>query len=494
MGKIKKNIISGFGGQFLAIILGLIIPRIFITNYGSDINGLISTITQVFSYMALLEAGIGAAAQNALYKPFNEKNKNEISKVASLAKLYFGKFTLIYAFGVVVLACIFPFILKSNVSAITIALIILLEGMSGVISFYYIQTPMIILNVDGKSYVNNTITLLNKIIGYTVKIVMALLGINIVLLQLAYFMIVILKVFVYSFYFRQHYQWIKFDKEVGDLKLRDRNSYILTEVCWTIFSSTDMIVLSVFISTQISSVYGIYSMIFSNISMLVNAVYMSVVYLLGSSFHENIDEYTIIHDSFNSIFIGIMTVLMSVCFCLTIPFVSLYTKGVEDINYIYTSLPIMFCLIQLLSWSRYVSGNLTGLAGYAKQTSYISLIEAIINLSLSIIFARRFGIIGVTLATVIALPVKVIWCTYVADKKVMKRSYWKSISIIGVNFLFFFAVVLLSRRYLPTINSYGQFFMWGMVLSILFGIIGMTLNILVNKECWLVLRRNILKR
>lgn len=70
-----------------------------------------------------------------------------------------------------------------------------------------------------------------------------------------------------------------------------------------------------------------------------------------------------------------------------------------------------------------MSGNLTGLAGYAKQTSFVSLIEAIVNLSLSIIFVYRFGIVGVTLATVIALPVKVIWCTYVADKKVMKRSY-----------------------------------------------------------------------
>ena len=30
----------------------------------------------------------------------------------------------------------------------------------------------------------------------------------------------------------------------------------------------------------------------------------------------------------------------------------------------------MFCLVQILSWSRYVSGNLTGLAGYAKTVSY----------------------------------------------------------------------------------------------------------------------------
>ena len=228
--------------------------------------------------------------------------------------------------------------------------------------------------------------------------------------------------------------------------------------------------------------------------MLVNSVFASVSYILGYSYHDSLDKYAKVHDSFNSIFLGLITILMSVCYVLTIPFVTLYTRGVTDVNYIYTSLPLMFCLIQLISWSRYTSGQLTGIAGYAKQTSYISLIEAILNLSLSIVFVHKYGIVGVTLATVIALPIKVIWCTYVADKKIIKRSYWKSISIIGINFLFFFGVVFLSRFYQPTISNYGQFFMWGIILTIVFGIVGMGLNLLVNKECWQVVRRYILKR
>lgn len=492
--RIIKNVISGFGGQLIAIILGLIVPRFFITSYGSDINGLLSTITQIFTYMALLEAGIGQAAKNLLYKPFQEKDSDGISEIASVAKTYFRKFTIIYGVGVVVLALILPFALKTNVDNITIALIVLFEGMSGVISFYFIQTSSIIIGVDGKNYINNTITLLNKIAGYAVKIIMAALGLNIVLLQFVFFLVTVAKVFFYQIYFRRHYDWIKFRKTGKGIKLKDRNSYILTEICWTIFSSTDMIVLSTFVSTQISSVYGIYNMIFSNISLLVNAVFSSISYLLGYTYHENLDRYIKVHDSFNSIFLGLITVLMSVCYVLTIPFVTLYTHGVTDVNYIYTSLPLMFCLIQLISWSRYTSGQLTGIAGYAKQTSYISLIEAILNLSLSIVFVHKYGIVGVTLATVIALPIKVIWCTYVADKKVIKRSYWKSISIIGINFLFFFGVAFLSKYYQPTISNYGQFFMWGIVLTVILGTVGMGLNFLVNKDCWQVVRRYILKR
>ena len=492
--KIIKNIVIGFGGQFIAIVLGLVIPRLFISSYGSDINGLLSTITQTFTYLALLEAGIGQAAKNLLFKPFQDKDKNRISEIASIASNYFKRFTIIYGIGVILLALLLPYFIVTKVNSLTIVLVVLLEGMSGVISFYFIQTPSVIIAVDGKNYVNNSISLLNRIVGYVVKIIMASLGLNIILLQFVYFIITIMKVVFYNSYFKKNYSWILLRKKEGNIKLPDRKSYVLTEICWTIFSSTDMIVLSIFVSTQLSSVYGVYNMIFANITLLINAVYSSLTYILGYNYHQDIKKYEIIHDSFTSIFLGLITITMSVCCILTIPFVRIYTCGVADINYVYTALPILFGLIQMISWSRYVSGNLTGLAGYAKQTSCISLIEAIINLTLSIILVQKYGIIGVTIATVIALPLKVFWCTYIADKKVMKRSYKKTVFIIGVNFIVFFLAVFLSKIYYPPINNYGQFMIWGIMLLLFFGIIDIGLNFMVNKECWNVIRRYFLKR
>lgn len=478
--KLYKNIITGFGGQFIAIILGIIVPRLFITSYGSDVNGLLSTITQIFTYMALLEAGIGQAAKNLLYKPFQEKDKEGISEISSIAKTYFRRFTLIYGIGVIAIALILPLVLKTNVDSVTVALIVLFEGMSGVVSFYFIQTPSIIIGVDGKNYVNNAINLVNKIVGYAVKIVMAAFGLNIVLLQFVFFLVTVCKVFYYQFYFRKHYSWIKFKKTAKEVKLKDRNSYIITEICWTIFSSTDMIVLSTFVSTQLSSVYGVYNMIFANISLLLNSVYNSVTYLLGQTYYENKEKYTKLHDTFNSVFFGLMTSIMMVCYFLTIPFVSLYTSGVTDTNYIISSLPLMFCLVQLLSWSRYVAGNLIGVAGRIRKAVWVNVLEAVINLTCSIIFVHRFGIVGVLFATVIALPVKLIYCNYVGDRIILKRSCWNTIKILGTNFILFFAVVLIKPYIHIEVNSYLSFAVYGIGLSVLFTVIVMAVNSLLN--------------
>lgn len=45
--------------QIVAIICGLILPRLIISTFGSDVNGLINSITQFLGYIILLEAGVG---------------------------------------------------------------------------------------------------------------------------------------------------------------------------------------------------------------------------------------------------------------------------------------------------------------------------------------------------------------------------------------------------------------------------------------------------
>ena len=244
-----------------------------------------------------------------------------------------------------------------------------------------------------------------------------------------------------------------------------------------------MIVLSIFVSTQASSVYSVYNMVFTSIATLFSTVFMSISFVLGQKYHEDIEKYKQLHDAFNSIFIGGMTIIMSVTYILIIPFVELYTHGISDVDYINTSFPIMFCLIQLLSWSRYVTGNLTGLAGYAKQTSWISLIEALTNVGLSVILVNFYGIIGVLIATVVALPLKVIFCTWLSEIKILKRNPIKALYIIGINYLLFATVVFGSSKLKPIeIPNFGMFFVWGMILFVAFAIVGIILNYIVNPD------------
>ena len=129
-----------------------------------------------------------------------------------------------------------------------------------------------------------------------------------------------------------------------------------------------------------------------------------------------------------------------------------------------------------------MAGNLSGIAGYAKQTSNVSLIEALINITGSVILVNYLGIVGVLIATVIALPLKVVYLNWLADRKVMKRSPKKTIMTLTVNYLVFGATVVLNEFISIPVNSYVLFFIYSAGLFVIYLIITFALNALVNKD------------
>lgn len=483
--RIILNLILPLTYSVLIMVLGIIIPRLVMTNYGSDTNGLISTIGQIFTYMALLEAGVSRASRNQLFKPLVERDSEGVSKIICSSKKYYQKIAIVYFVVVILLSSLLPFIFKTKVAYWEIFFYILLEGLIGVVNFLISKKWTILLNADGKMYVVETISFISKILGYAAKIVLILLHFNIAVIQSAYFIICILTNVIYIVIAKQKYSWINTTLK-GDTKLlKDKNSYFINEIAWTIFSSTDMIVLSIFLSTSLSSVYSIYALVFVSINTLVSSIYNSLEYILGKTFQKSdISRYTRIHDLFQTSFISLMTILMSVSYVLTLPFVKLYTNGVHDVNYIHPLLPLLFCLIQILSWSRYVPGNLCGLGGYAKQISIISIVEAGINIVLSCVFVLFWSIEGVLLATVCALPIKIVFSVYYADVKILKRKPFKTIGIILTNIAIFAVAIAFDgvfNKYIQITNVFS-FIKYGFVLTLMFAVISLSINSFLNKD------------
>ena len=487
-----KNIGYTLISQIVILGLALVVPRFILTGYGSDTNGLLSTVAQIIAYMAMLEAGIGQAARNELYRYIHGDvfDKKNISSVMSVSRRSYRNITKIYAIFVILFAVILPFVIKTDLDYLTVFLVILIEGASGVVSFFFVQNWTNLLAVDGKQYINSNVDMINKVLIYTIKIVMAILGVNIIFMEIGFFAATVIKLIIYRKYMASHYGWVDYKADTAGRSLKDRRSYIVTEVAWTVFSSTDLIVISIFCSTKSASVYSIYYLVFMSINKLLDAVFTSLKFNLGQTFHKDKEQYKITHDLFNSVFIGTLTALMAVAYYLCIPFVSLYTKGVNDINYIDKVLPMCFSLILLFSWFRMVAEHLNGVAGYAKQLSRVSLVEVGINIVLSVAFVLITGSIrGVLYATVIALPVKIVFCNVLADKMILKRSAVKTVLIISVNLLLFLALAFAKEYIDIKITSYGEFALYGLLFTAGSVLLFLAANILVNKNILVYMKR-----
>ena len=82
------NIITSLLLQFVIIINGFVVPKIIISSYGSSVNGLIASIGQFLSYIALLDSGFTAVVKSELYKPIAEKNISKINNILKSADLW----------------------------------------------------------------------------------------------------------------------------------------------------------------------------------------------------------------------------------------------------------------------------------------------------------------------------------------------------------------------------------------------------------------------
>jgi O-antigen/teichoic acid export membrane protein len=472
------NVVVGFGGQLILLALGIIVPRLILVNYGSEVNGLSNTINQIYTYVALLEAGIG---QSALFSLYKSKSKDESSKILSATVFEYRKTAKIYAACVGILSLLLPFLLKSELPFYVIFSVTLLSGIPSLISFYYISAYMQLLTVEGKHYVETSVNLGVSCLSYIAKIILANLAINIVILYIAYVLITLLKTIIISAYIKKNYSWINSIPEENKDFFKDRKGFVRTQIAWIVFSNTDVILISFFCGLKLASVYAVYNLVYTSIYSLMNQIYAGVNFLLGHEYNNSLQSYTKLHDAFDGFFDMLVCSTMSICYLLTLPFIRLYTAGVTDVNYVDELLPLLFCCVQILTWIRYASGNLTSLAGYANKIGKISIIEAGINVGLTILFVNIWGIRGALFATIVALLFKSNYLLVFANKIILKRGVFRSYRVCLSNIILFICFVALNNVINLNIDSYLTFLWKATVVSLIVYILFYLYNLVVNR-------------
>ena len=90
------NVIFGILNQAVMIAAGILLPRLVLVNLGSESNGLLNSVNQIFTYFALLEAGVGTATLQALYGPVGCNDRDSINSILAATDRYYKRTGVIY--------------------------------------------------------------------------------------------------------------------------------------------------------------------------------------------------------------------------------------------------------------------------------------------------------------------------------------------------------------------------------------------------------------
>ena len=475
-----KNIIWGFLAQVITIGLGIIIPRLVLVNLGSEANGLLNSISSVLSYMSLLEAGVGTATLQALYTPLGNSDRHSVNQIMSATNRFYKRTGYIYLSLVIILSVGYTLLVDSELSKMTVFLVVILAGLSGVISYFFQGKYKILLSAEGKSYIKTNISTICSVGVSLSKAAILIAGGNVVLVQSVYFVFNLIQMLLIMFYIRKHYPWLDLTVAPNYDALSQRKAVLVHQISSLIFSNTDVIILTAFTSLKTVSVYSMYAMIFGMVKSVAVTISESFVYALGQSFN-NKEKFQRMFNAYETYNMAITFSLFCIVGILILPFLKLYTYGVNDINYIDKYVAGLFLAFYLLNDGRISSNRVINFAQHFEQTKWRSILESVINLTASLILTYKFGIYGVILGTVIALFYRTNDMIIYAAR-LMERSPLITYKRWIRNLIIFILINCLVSRFDVALDSYAKMFVYGVALSVTIIPVFLGINSLAEPE------------
>lgn len=418
------NIVSSLILQLITLISGFLIPKMILLYFGSEVNGLVSSLNQFLNYISLIEGGITGVIMANLYKPLYEKDNKKISSIIKTTRQFYKKIGCLFIIYTIILAISYPLMFKSDFSYIYIFSLTIILSLSLFVQYMFSLTLRNLLNADKKVYIvsftQSLIVFINIIFVYiSVKIYP-----SIHLLKFISGILFILQPIIFNIYVKKNYQ-IDDDAEADEKMISSRWDGFAINVAAFIHNGTDIVVLTIFTNFSTVSVYSVYALVSSGLKQIVNSITSGINPTLGKAYASgNVEDLNQKLNLYEYITFILVFWMFSVAILLITPFVLLYTKGINDANYNRIAFGIIILISEAIYLLKFPHLNLAYSSNKFKEISKPAYIEAILNIIISVILVSKFGLIGVGIGTIIAMIYRLIFHVWYTKKIIPTRNQW----------------------------------------------------------------------
>lgn len=407
MSRTKKFFYNSFSSvimQVTTLIAGLIVPRLMLTTYGSEINGLISSIGQFINYFSLVEVGLAGASIYALYKPLAEGDHDGINSVVSASKNLYMQSGLVFCALVFGLSLSYPIFIKpKDLTPLQVGILVLVLSAPVGANFFALAKYRVLLTADQKVYIINYLLSLSIVVNTIIVMILTSVGYDILLLRVVSLISVIIPPSILYFYATKNYKYLKFNSPPNYGALNKRWDALILQFLGLIHTAAPIVLATLFTSLEMVSVYAIFNMVI----MGVNGIASIFGSGLSASFGEILAKheqkaFAKAYNEYELMTYVIVAFLYSCCIVLIMPFINIYTADITDANYNQPIIGFLIVLNAILYSIKNPQGTLVSSAGLFKETRNQTLIQAGIALGLGAILAKPIGLIGILIGLIVS--------------------------------------------------------------------------------------------
>jgi len=161
---------------------------------------------------------------------------------------------------------------------------------------------------------------------------------------------------------------------------------------------------------------------------------------------------------------------------LVIPFIEIYTRGIHDANYIQCAFAFLLVMAHAGHCLRLPYSTLIMATGHYKQTQNNFIMAAILNVVISVLTVKRFGLIGVAIGTLVAMLYQTIWMAIYISKNLIKWPIKNFVKQVFVDVITWGFGVLTTRK----MSMYGESFVAWTILAVKDAMIWIVIVIGIN--------------
>ncbi len=497
MSRKKKLVLNSAASllyQVTTLICGFIVPKLILSYFGSEINGLVNSITQFLSIISFCELGVGAVVQSALYKPIADKNEIEMSKIVTSANNFFRKLAFILLGYVGILIGSYSFVINEQFDFFYTATLIGAMSISSFAQYYFGIVDRLLLTADQRGYIQVGLQAVTLIINTIACVVLIRFGAGIQIVKLVTSFIYLVRPIVLRIYVNSRYN-INRRMSYTEEPIKQKWNGVAQHIAAIVLDQTDTIVLTIFSSLSNVSIYGVYFLVVNGVKNLFLSLTSGVQALLGELWakHE-IDE---LKKTFLWAEWAIHTGVVFVFGCtasLIVSFVKVYTAGVNDANYIVPSFALLITLANGLHCLRLPYNIMILAGGHYKQTQSNYIIAASINIIISIFTVKMWGLIGVAIGTLTAMVYQTIWMAWYDSKNFLNISFWNFIKHIYVDTISFTVSLFVSKLITLKEVSYFWWIIQAIGIALVWFMIINIVNIVFYREYMITLVTKVFRR
>lgn len=489
------NIISNVVLQGVNILSWFIIPKIILSYFGSNTNGLVSSLNQFLSYISLVEGGITGVVTANLYKPLVEKNNEKISSVVNTANSFFKKIGLLFAAYSLIVAIVYPLLFNTGFSFGYVFSLTIVLSLNLLVQYTMSLTYKTLLNADKKVYIVSIsqiiVLLLTILLGYlSVKIYP-----SIHVLKLITGLLYLIQPLIYRHFVKKYFV-LNDDAPKDNELISNRWSGFAINIAAFIHFSTDVSILTIFADLSLVSVYSVYTIVTNGLRSIINAVANAINPTIGLAYAGGkLDKLNEKFDVYEFIIFFIVFFVFSVASMLITPFVMIYTAGINDANYLQYVFGYLIVLSEGLYLIKLPHLSLAYSANKFKELTKPAFIEAFINIVVSTVLVIYFGIIGVAIGTICGMTYRMVYQVYFTKKIISNRkssSFYKKMLIFGTGTVF---GVIISNLIVPACTF--ELYNWlinAILYSLIFGIIYLVCSYIFYKKELLIMYKYIKRK